>query len=389
MTERARLLLECGDEMPAIRPLLSRDPNGGAFALFAGRRVKYSFNTRTAIREACDILRLVPGDQVLVPAYNCGSELDPLLDAGLDLQFYQVDRTTRPDLDDLERKITPATKAIYLIHYFGMLQPDAHAIRALCEKNGLYLIEDCALSLLSGEVPAEGLAGDISLFCFYKLLPVVAGGAIVLNSDRLEFDAEFDAAPPRSLVMKPYLRLALQTVLGARNIRKIAMKRRRVSNDVPREPSTSEPDMPVGYYFDPALRRSRLSSYTKKALVGFDVMNVREKRRENFATYQRMLKDEPGLVPLFPELPSTDCPLSYPVLVNDRDGLARKLSVLGIAATPWWSGYNQKLDWGGFADARYLKDHILALPCGQHLNETHITLISDEVKRGLSAVAQI
>ena len=388
MTERARLLLECGDEMPSVRPLLKRDAKGGALSLLSDRRVKYSFNTRTVIREAFDILGLVPGDQILAPAYNCGSELDPLLDAGIKLGFYQVDRKTRPDVGDMERKITPDTKAIYLIHYFGMLQPDVQAIRALCDKHGLFLIEDCALSLLSGDKPAEGFAGDVSVFCFYKLFPVVAGGAIVLNSERLSFAAEFDVPPPRALVLKPYLRLVVQTLVGARALRKFALKRRRAGAEVEgNSPPSSDcsTDMPGGYYFDPALKHSRMSGYTKRALAGLSVEHARDTRRSNFALYQKHLKDLPALEPLFKDLPPADCPLSYPVLVKDRDVIAAKLGALGIAATPWWSGYNQKLNWDRFEDAQYLKNHVLTLPCGQHLNEAHISLISSELRQVFTA----
>ena len=91
----------------SLGSLISRDPQGGLPALFAGRRVSYSFNTRVAIRHACDLLRLNPGDEVLVPAYNCGSELDPLLDAGLTLRLYPVGRDARIDPAQIAALITP------------------------------------------------------------------------------------------------------------------------------------------------------------------------------------------------------------------------------------------------------------------------------------------
>ena len=182
---------DCASPGLSLGSLIARDPAGGVLPLFAGRRVSYSFNTRIAIRRACDILGLKPGDEVLVPAYNCGSELDPLLEAGLVLRLYPVDRATQIDPDELARRITPRSRAIYLTHYFGFLHPNTAAIRKLCDDHGLWLIEDCALSLLSGASPAEGRAGDIALFCFYKLFPVLGGGALVLNSDKLTAKVTF------------------------------------------------------------------------------------------------------------------------------------------------------------------------------------------------------
>ncbi|MDE9451599.1 DegT/DnrJ/EryC1/StrS family aminotransferase [Aliiroseovarius sp. Z3] len=389
MTELTRQHLDCGDPTPSLWSLLSRDPDGGLEPLFDGRRVAFSFNTRTALREACDILGLQPGDEVLAPAYNCGSELDPLLDAGLDIAFYQIDRRTRPDLTDMAQRVTPKTKAIYLTHYFGMLQPDTSAIRALCNEHGLFLIEDCALSLLSGDRPAEGFAGDVSVFCFYKLFPVLAGGAIVLNADQLEFREPFDQPPPHSLLRKPFIRMGLEAFVGARLLRKVAMWRRkgRVTPSLAAEPG-AHIDMPPGYYFDPALKHSRISGFTKRALAAFNPAQTRTRRRENYDIYQSLLSDIAGVTPLYETLPDTACPLSFPVLVEDRDAVAARLSARGIAATPWWSGYNQKLDWAEFDDAQFLKDHVLTLPCGQHLAADHIRLIVSELTAALGTADQ-
>ncbi len=158
-------------------------PSGGALALFAGRRATFTFSTRVAIRRACDLLGLVPGDEVLAPGYNCGSELDPLRHVGLVIRLYPVDLSTQIDPDAVESRIGPRTRAIYVTHYFGFLQPHLPALRALCDRHGLYLIEDCALSLLSGSQPADGRAGDVAVFCFYKFFPVIGGGALVVNRD--------------------------------------------------------------------------------------------------------------------------------------------------------------------------------------------------------------
>ena len=188
----------CGDLAMAFDLRPQRDAAaGGVTPLFAGRRVNYSFNTRVAIRKAVDLLGLKPGDEVLAPAYNCGSELDPLRHAGLSIRLYPITAATGIDPNQLESMIGPRTRAIYMTHYFGFLQPETSTIRNLCDEHGLHLIEDCALSLLSGDAPAEGRAGDISVFCFYKFFPVLAGGALVINSDKITTGAAF-ARPARA-----------------------------------------------------------------------------------------------------------------------------------------------------------------------------------------------
>ncbi len=58
-------------------------------------------------------------------------------------------------------------------------------MKALAERHGLPLIEDCALSLLSsdGDRPL-GTTGDVGIFCLYKTLPVPNGGALVVNGGK-------------------------------------------------------------------------------------------------------------------------------------------------------------------------------------------------------------
>src|SRR5690606_16481693 len=110
----------CGPPPITLGAFFRRHPSGGIPALFRGRRVAYSFNARVAIRQACDILGLKAGDGVLVPGWNCGSEVDPLLDAGLELSLYPVNRSGAIDPDAVARMIGPKTRAIYFTHYFGL-----------------------------------------------------------------------------------------------------------------------------------------------------------------------------------------------------------------------------------------------------------------------------
>jgi dTDP-4-amino-4,6-dideoxygalactose transaminase len=63
---------------------------------------------------------LQPGDEVLATALTCTASNFPILANGLKIKWVDVDPTTlNMDLDDLERKITPTTKAIILVHWGG------------------------------------------------------------------------------------------------------------------------------------------------------------------------------------------------------------------------------------------------------------------------------
>lgn len=381
----------CGDPAMALGLLPRRDAAGGVLPLFAGRRVGYSFNTRVAIRKACDLLGLSPGDEVLAPAYNCGSELDPLRHAGLRIRLYPVTEGAEVDPDQVARLIGPRTRAIYLTHYFGFLQPATAALRALCDDRGLRLIEDCALSLLSGTTPAAGRAGDVSVFCFYKFFPVLAGGALVLNAPDLARAPDFSGTAPGKMVAKRLLRAGLGSVLGAERAAGLMRRLKGQGTSEPVLAATSAPDMPKHYYFDPALKDARITTFTARALSGFDVAGAIATRRANYSRFLHTLAGVPGLEPLFPTLVPGAVPLSLPVRVGaGRNALVAALQAEGITATPWWSGYNRHLDFSGpnLAAARALKDGVLSLPCHQYLGPTQIDHIAARL-RDLSRLSRI
>ena len=93
----------------------------------------------------------------------------------------------RLDPDEVRRLCeTHNPDVLYVIHYLGWPQP-MPALVDLCRERGMYLVEDCALALLS-EVDARPLGsfGDWSIFCLYKTLPVPNGAVLVQNTARLE-----------------------------------------------------------------------------------------------------------------------------------------------------------------------------------------------------------
>lgn len=357
----------------SLSSLLGGDPAGGVTALLEGRRWAGVHATRVAIRAACDLLGLRPGDEVLVPAYHCGSEIAPLLQAGLRLRPYAVGADTVAQAEVIAARITPGVRAVYLTHYFGFPQPETAEIRALCDRHDLALMEDCALGLLS-EGPARiGTLGDVAFHCFSKVFPVGFGGALVVNNPALALP-DFPRAAPVGPVLRHLARSAVSGLIGACGMAALRAWRRGGASETSAA-GEARPEMPQDYYFDPALSGARLSPLVRRALGGLAVAEARAERRRNFGSYQRLLQGVPGIVPLFASLPEGVCPLNFPVLVQDRDRLARELSALGLPVTPWWAGYHRDFDLAEFPEARQLKDDVLALPLHQGVTEAQIAAL--------------
>ena len=148
-------------------------------------RTHLYFRGSNAIWHALKTLRLEAGDEVLFPAYHCGIELDVLLAAGLRVTFYPVGRDLALDASVLARHMGPTTRAVYVIHYYGLPQ-DLNATLEVCRRRGVAMIEDCAMALYGrlGDRPL-GSYGDVSIFSLWKTVAMPFGGALVVNNPRL------------------------------------------------------------------------------------------------------------------------------------------------------------------------------------------------------------
>jgi len=92
------------------------------------------------------------------------------------------------DVSQIEKVITPKTKAILAVHLYGQ-SCDMDAIMSIAEKYNLYVIEDCAQAhgvTFNGK--KVGTFGDIGCFSFYPTKNLGAlgdGGCLVTNNDAI------------------------------------------------------------------------------------------------------------------------------------------------------------------------------------------------------------
>ncbi len=370
--------------------LLRRAPGGGAGATVSAalpdHRVIFYANARAAIRAVCD--RFEPGGRILVPAYHCGSEVDALVTAGLQVDLYAQSPGLVADPDDLAAALRPDTRAIYVIHYFGLTQPRIAEIAALVRARGVALIEDCALALgARGSDGAAGSWGDAAVFSFAKFFPLIEGGALAMPASGPAAPRAYPyphRAYPRSQLLRRGGR-ALVSGLVPPGLRR-ALGQLKQSGEPDVDTALSEPkDIPAEYYFDAAYRDAVMNGLSRRLLASWDLETVAARRRGNLQALLSLLVDEPG-VRLFPiDLTAAWCPLTLPVLVDQRLSVARALQAAGIAASPWWAGFHAELDWYGQEGATYLKNHGLALPVHQQLTESDMSRIAQVLAGQLSA----
>lgn len=132
--------------------------------------------------------KLNPGDEVLIPAVCWSTSCFPITQNTLRPVFVDVDsKTLNIDLDDLERKITPKTKALMAVHVLGNCC-DMGRLMEIINRNNLILIEDTCESLGSAyDRKYLGTFGAIGTYSFYYShhLCTFEGGAVVTNSEEI------------------------------------------------------------------------------------------------------------------------------------------------------------------------------------------------------------
>ena len=150
-----------------------------------------AFNTLTSPRLGDRAIK--KGDEVIGVAAGFPTTVNPIVQFGAIPVFVDIDLVTHNiDADLIEQAITPKTKAIMLAHTLG--NPfNLAKVREICDKYGLWLIEDCCDALGSTYHGKHvGTFGDIATLSFYPAhhITMGEGGAVFTNQKELAVIAE-------------------------------------------------------------------------------------------------------------------------------------------------------------------------------------------------------
>jgi len=154
--------------------------------------VKHAFatsNCTTAMHTATQAFGIGPGDEVIITPNTFIATSLVVLKEGAKPVFADIDpRTYNIDPAQIEDKVTEKTRAIYVVHYAGLMC-DMDPIMDIARRHGLYVMEDCAHAVGSTyKGRAAGAIGDIGCFSFHSLKNITTlgeGGMITTNNDDL------------------------------------------------------------------------------------------------------------------------------------------------------------------------------------------------------------
>ncbi len=140
-----------------------------------------------ALVSALVALGIGPGDEVLVPAYTYIATAMAVLAVGAIPVVTEVDATLSIDPEDIERKITPATRCIIPVHMNG--RPcNMEKIMAVAKKHNVLVLEDACQGVGSSFGGKYcGTFGNMGAFSFnfFKIITCGEGGGVITNDQKL------------------------------------------------------------------------------------------------------------------------------------------------------------------------------------------------------------
>jgi perosamine synthetase len=186
-----------GNELEYLKKVLEQESwsaTGGSwtqaleteFAKKLGAAYGIAMNSGTATLHAALVAAGVqPGDEVISPAITVVMDSTATFHANAVPVYADVQESTfNIDPADVERKITPRTKAILAVSIYG-LPPDMDPLMKLAAKHGLTVVEDnaqCVLSTYKGRM--MGTIGHASSYSFENTKHISCGeGGMVLTND--------------------------------------------------------------------------------------------------------------------------------------------------------------------------------------------------------------
>ena len=158
------------------------------FADWIGRKYALAYcNGTMSISAAMYAIGLGMGDEIICPTKTYWGSVSQAINFGASAVFCNINDDLSLDPDDLERCITPKTKAVVVVHYFSY-PADMDRIMAIARKHNIKVIED--VSHAQGAVykgRKVGTFGDVAAMSLMSGKAFAAGELGVLVTDNREY----------------------------------------------------------------------------------------------------------------------------------------------------------------------------------------------------------
>ena len=354
-----------------------------SFSRFLQPDVLFLPSGRVALYYALKLLQLSSKSEVLIPAYHCGSMVEPVIYLGAKPKLFPLNPRLQVETQALLPLITPNTRALLLPHFFGFPQ-DLQAIKTFCAEHNIALIEDCAHCFFSQAHPlGVGSVGDFSITSTVKFFPGVEGGALACNNPIYDF-LQLDRQPPSLGVQLKNLLHTLELSSGYGRLGWLGhlLNRRNaqpVKTTVPEytcsdSSRTRTLDRNSLQWFTPSQIGKDATFATRLIARRSPMQAIIDNRRNNYLRYLDAFAATGAVRPLHEQLDSQVVPYIFPLLLEDPE---QHFAPLKRAGVPMWRW--EELITSDCPVSSDYRLRLLQLPCHQSLNSNELDWIINTV----------
>lgn len=321
------------------------------FRYLSGYQNVYYFDSgRSALKDV--VKGFAEDDEVLLPEFICESVTNCF--EGATIKFYKLHQDFTIDFEDLKSKCSSCTKIIFLMHYFGALQPkeDLQKLKQLASDRNVVIIEDTTHSIFS----KTSTVGDYMVCSIRKWLPIPKGGVLYYNTNKFYLNA------PTYVQSKDNERsygMVLKDLSFTRNLD---------VNSVYREifaQCEERLDQQKDIYM--------LSDFSRFIASCVDIGQLQYLRKRNYGLLAQRLLHE-GFTPVM-QIHAEETPLVYLLRVRERNILRAYLMDYNIYSAVHWPFDGIQAESRRFAAQN--AEELISLPIDQRYDEAHINYLAD------------
>jgi hypothetical protein len=275
--------------------------------------------------------------------------------------------------------MSPRTKAVIAVHYFGFPQ-DFSTLRAWCDERAVKLIEDCAHCFF-GKVGTRsvGTFGHYAFASPMKFFPLYDGGCLIApesspstsHGTRPGFLFELKAAA--NVLERSYRYNLLPGRLLWRMLfllQSLVWKRVKLVHGHSPTLSPSE----GGNDFQPQWSNVRMSFVSSVLMSAVSHARVVDRRQENYRALLERLRNLEGAKPLYDTLPNEVVPYVFPLYLECPDVIYPRLKRNGVPVLRW-----DDADKDSCPVSRLYARHLVFVACHQELSSDAILWIARQV----------
>ncbi len=321
-----------------------------------------------SLRSGRDALKVIAREHrnstVFLPSLCCDSMITPFESFGCKIVYYSLDSNLKVDFTSLQNSLRQikTEKLLLFYNYFAVeMFWENHLIELKKNFPNLILVEDITHTLL-GTKKLEPLA-DYTVVSLRKWTNVPDGGLLWTNRKLKDSNFKDCSDFAKQRLQAQWMRTKY-FISGEEDLK---TEYRQIFSSVSR-------------LLDKDILPVKMTEYSYELFLNTNWDNIKKARSENSNILNSIVSKNENIKLIKGGLQTNN--LYFPILVNNRNAIQKKLSAIGIFNTIIWPLRQEQIL--TCSTAKYICEHMLAVPCDQRYSKEDALYIGTELVRAVN-----